>query len=58
MEKVKASKRAKVEHPFLVVKRLFGYAKVRYMCLAKNTDRLALLLGLANLKRAWALLAD
>ena len=57
-EKVKASIRAKVEHPFLDVKRLFGYAKVRYRGLAKNTDRLALLLGLANLKRARVLLAD
>ena len=44
-EKVKASIRAKVEHPFPDVKRLFGYAKVRYR-------------GLANLKRARALLAD
>ena len=57
-EKVKASIRAKVEHPFLDVKRLFGYAKVRYRGLAKNTDRLALLLGLANLKRARVFLAD
>ena len=57
-EKVKASIRAKVEHPFLDVKRLFGSAKVRYRGLAKNTDRLALLLGLSDLKRAQALLAD
>ena len=35
-EKAKASVRAKVEHPFLKVKRLFGYAKVRYRGLAKN----------------------
>ena len=41
--------RAKVEHPFLWVKRRFGYAKVRYRGLAKNTQRLALLLGLTNL---------
>ena len=45
-EKVKASIRAKVEHPFLDVKRLWGYAKVRYRGLTKNTERLALLLGL------------
>ncbi len=59
-EKVKASIRAKVEHPFLDVKGLFGYAKslppspsgVRYRGLAKNRERLALLLGLSNL-RAW-----
>ncbi len=51
-EKAKASIRAKVEHPFLDVKRIFGYGKVRYRGLAKNTERLALLLGLANLRRA------
>ncbi len=44
-EKQKASIRAKVEHPFLWVKRRFGYAKVRYRGLAKNTQRLALLRG-------------
>ena len=42
----KESVRAKVEHPFLKVKRIFGYGKVRYRGLAKNTQRLALLLGL------------
>ena len=45
----KASIRAKVEHPFLWVKRHFGYAKVRYRGLAKTTQRLALLLELTNL---------
>ena len=56
-EKRKASVRAKVEHPFLYVKRRFGYTKVRYRGLAKNTQRLALLLVFANLMRAeryWA----
>ena len=48
-EKDKASIRAKVEHPFLGVKRWFGYSKVRYRGLTKNTERLALLLGLGNL---------
>ena len=43
---------AKVEHPFLKVKRVFGYAKVRYRGLAKNTERLALLFGLGNLLTA------
>ena len=38
-EKCKASVRAKVEHPFLKAKRVFGYAKVRYRGLAKNTQR-------------------
>ena len=40
-EKLKASVRARVEHPFLYVKRRFGYAKVRYRGLDKNTERLA-----------------
>ena len=47
-----ASLRAKVEHPFLRVKQGFGYAKVRYRGLAKNHQRLALLLGLGNLLTA------
>ena len=48
-EKRKASVRTKVEHPFLYVKHHFGYGKVRYRGLAKNTQRIAMLLGLANL---------
>ena len=36
MERRKAAIRAKVEHPFLYVKRHFGYATVRYRGLAKN----------------------
>ena len=51
-EKAKASVRAKVEHPFLRVKRLFGYGKVRYRGLMKNAQRLALLFGLGNLLTA------
>ena len=51
-EKAKASVRAKVEHPFLKVKRIFGYWKVRYRGLGKNTQRLALLFGLGNLLTA------
>lgn len=47
-----ASVRAKGEHPFLTVKQRFGYSKVRYRGLAKNRERLALLLGLGNLLRA------
>ena len=49
VERGKASVRAKVEHPFLYLKRHFGYAKVRYRGLAKNTQRIALLLGFSNL---------
>lgn len=48
-EKEKASVRAKAEHPFFYVKRMFGYGKVRYRGLHKNTQRIALLLGFANL---------
>ena len=56
-EKAKGSIRAKVEHPFLAVKVGFDYAKVRYRGLVKNTQRLALLRGLCNLKRGRGLLA-
>ena len=48
-EKEKASIRAKAEHPFFYVKRMFGYGKVRYRGLYKNRQRIALLLGFANL---------
>ena len=46
-ERARASVRAKVEHPFLYLKRRFGYAKVRYRGLARQ--RIALLPGFANL---------
>jgi IS5 family transposase len=49
IERKKASVRAKVEHPFRYVKQVFGYVKVRYRGLHKNTQRLALLLGFTNL---------
>ena len=39
----------KVEHAFLVIKRIFGWAKVRYRGLAKNTHWLYISCGLANL---------
>lgn len=48
-ERYKASVRAKVEHPFRVVKRQFGYAKVRYRGLAKNTAQVLTLFALSNL---------
>ena len=51
-ERMKASVRAKVEHPFLRVKRVFGYGTVRYRGMTKNTERLALLLGMGNLMTA------
>ena len=37
LEQAKARIRAKVEHPFRVIKRQFGHVKVRYRGLAKNT---------------------
>ncbi len=48
-EKAKARVRARVEHPFRIVKRVFGYDMVRYRGLDKNVQRLALLLGFSNL---------
>ncbi len=48
-EKAKASVRAKVEHPFRVIKRQFGYVKVRYRGLTKNTAQLMTLFALSNL---------
>lgn len=48
IEKLKASIRAKVEHPFRVIKRQFGHVKVRYRGLAKNTAQLVTLLALSN----------
>jgi transposase, IS5 family len=48
-EKLKASVRAKVEHPFRVVKCQFGFTKVRYKGLAKNTAQLVTLFALSNL---------
>ncbi len=48
-EQLKASVRAKVEHPFRVIKQQFGYAKVRYRGLAKNTSRLTMMFALGNL---------
>jgi transposase, IS5 family len=49
LEKLKASIRAKVEHPFHVIKNLFRHRKTRYRGLAKNHAQLLSLFGLANL---------
>ena len=48
----KSKVRATVEHPFLTIKRLFGFAKVSYKGLAKNAHRFFVACGLANLHRA------
>ena len=49
VEKIKASIRAKVEHPFRVIKQQFGHVKVRYRGLVKNTAQLKTLFALSNL---------
>jgi transposase, IS5 family len=49
LERVKAQVRARVEHPFHVVKNLFRHRKTRYKGLAKNAAQLFSLFGLANL---------
>ncbi len=49
IERLKASIRAKVEHPFRVIKRQFGFTKVRYRGLKKNTAQITTLFALANL---------
>ena len=49
IERRKSSVRSKVEHPFLIVKRIFGYSKTVYKGLAKNTHRLHMLFTSANL---------
>jgi len=57
--RTKSSVRAKVEHPFLVIKRIFGFAKTRYKGLAKNAHRLFVTCALTNLylmrRRLWRL---
>lgn len=57
IEHAKASIRAKVEHPFHVVKNLFRHRKTRYRALAKNTAQLFSLFCFANLvlARRWLL---
>jgi len=47
--KTKSKVRAKVEHPFLVLKRVFGFSKVRYRGLEKKATRLFVACGLVNL---------
>ena len=49
LERLKASIRAKVEHPFRVIKRQFGHVKVRYRGLKKNNAQLHTLFALSNL---------
>ena len=48
-QQILAGIRAKVEHPFRVIKRQFGFTKVRYRGLKKNTLQLKTLFALSNL---------
>ena len=52
LETLKARIRARVEHPFRVVKRQFGYQKVRFRGMAKNTAHVLTLFALSNLWQA------
>jgi IS5 family transposase len=49
VNRTKSRVRAKVEHPFCVVKRLWGFTKVRYRGLSKNANRLFVAFALSNL---------
>jgi len=49
LEQAKASIRAKVEHPFRIIKRQFGFTKTRYRGMAKNNNQLNTMFALANL---------
>ncbi|MCS4378927.1 transposase, partial [Klebsiella quasipneumoniae] len=46
---MKASIRARVEHPFRIIKRQFGFVKARYKGLLKNDNQLAMLLALLQI---------
>lgn len=49
LNRAKSKVRSRVEHVFAVVKRLWGFSKVRYRGLAKNATRSFVALGLANI---------
>ena len=49
VNRIKSKTRSRVEHVFAVVKRQFGFSKVRYKGLAKNATRAFVALGLANI---------
>ena len=49
LERAKAQVRARVEHPFHVLKNIFRHRKTRYRGLAKSTAQLHSLFALANL---------
>lgn len=56
IEYAKAQVRGKVEHPFRVIKRQFGYTKVRFRCLSKNIVQQTTLFALSSnegMKNRW-----
>ena len=53
IENRKSSVRCKVEHPFLIVKKQFGYAKVVYRGIARNMNRFHILFANANLVKCF-----
>ena len=57
VNRIKSKVRSRVEHVFAVVKRQFGFTKVRYRGLAKNATRAFVALGLANIYLARGRLA-
>jgi IS5 family transposase len=58
VNRIKSSVRARVEHVFAVVKRLWGFDKVRYRGLSKNATRSFVALGLANIYLARGVLYE
>ena len=51
INRTKSQTRAKVEHPFLTLKRIWGFAKVRYRGLVKNANRTFAMLALTNIEK-------
>jgi transposase, IS5 family len=51
INRTKSRTRAKIEHPFLTLKRIWGFAKVRYRGLAKNANRVFAMLALINIDK-------
>jgi transposase, IS5 family len=51
VNRTKSQTRAKVEHSFLTLKRIWGFAKVRYRGLAKNANRVFAMLALINIDK-------
>ena len=49
INRARSRTRARGEHPFRVIKQLWGFAKVRYRGLAKNLARAQTMFALANL---------